>query len=102
MFEHNENCNEENLWIGVIKNAWITTLKDKAGDSKRRESYKTLLDQEKHIALSFFRDKDGMLSWICEQTNLDYNYITELFEKSLVDENIKQLIINNYNKTTIM
>lgn len=102
MIDCTENSNVENLWVGVIQDAWITVLKNKVGDSKRRKSYKTLLEQEKHVALSFFRDEDGMLKWVCEHSSLNYDYILELFEKSLIDDNLKNEIINNYKKMTLM
>ena len=32
MIDCTENSNVENLWVGVIQDAWITVLKNKVGD----------------------------------------------------------------------
>jgi len=88
---------EQNLWVGVIHDAWYTAIRKNTGDTKR-PNQETNIKREKEQAFSFFRDKNGMLPWICDVTNINYGFITDLFEKSLTDKKMKETILNTYRR----
>lgn len=90
--------NEENLWVSVIQDALYTVVKKDRFLDKSRACQKTTIKREKEQAINFFKEEDGMLNWICNTTSIDYNFVQTLFKKALVDNNLKNTIINSYQQ----
>lgn len=90
--------NEENLWVSVIQDALYTVVKKDRFLDKSRACQQTTIKREKEQAIKFFKEEDGMLSWICNTTTIDYKFVQGLFKKALVDKNFKQSIIDSYHQ----